>query len=359
MQIRRESVLPFVVSLLLGACLSAQTITEFALPEGARPVSIIAAPDGNLWFTDLSDPPRIGRMTPAGDIALFPSGAREGFSPVDITVGADGNGWITYWHFNESGSINRMTPSGEHTEVHSDGGPIWITAGPDGNLWISKVIGAIGRMTTAGRMTDFPIPLSAVPGDITVGPDGNLWFTHHDRTRIGRITLAGAVTGNFPTPARPARITSGPDGNLWFTEWDANRIGRMTTSGAVTEFAIPGLARDLVAGPDGNVWFTYYRGGNRIGRLTTDGVLVGDITIPDPASGLTVGPDGSVWFTQERAGKIGRISLAHEAPIDSRILPVVGSTPGVGGSFFRTSVQLHNPTNAPMAGRIVFHQSGA
>jgi hypothetical protein len=31
----------------------------------------------------------------------------------------------------------------------------------------------------------------------------------------------------------------------------------------------------------------------------------------------------------------------------------------VGGSFFRTSVQLHNSTDAPMAGRIVFHPSGA
>ena len=357
MQIRREWLFSSVVAFLVGACLPAQTLTEFALPEGARPGSIVAGPDGRIWFTDRSDPPRIGWMTPAGDVTLLPSGARPGFFPFDIAVGADGNGWATYLDLDDNGSIHRMTPRGEHREFLSSGGPIWITSGPDGNLWFSQVIGAIGRMTTDGQMTNFPIPDGAVPGDITVGPDGNLWFTHHDRTRIGRITLAGAVTGQFHTTAPPARIRSGPDGNLWFTQWGANRIGRATASGAVTEFAISAPAYDLVAGPDGNVWFTY-PGANRIGRITTGGVLVGDISIPNPAAGLTVGSDGNVWFTQAGAGKIGRISLTDQPAIDSRILPVVGSTVGVGGSFFRTAVQIHNPSSEQMTGRFVFHPSG-
>jgi hypothetical protein len=40
------------------------------------------------------------------------------------------------------------------------------------------------------------------------------------------------------------------------------------------------------------------------------------------------------------------------------ILPVVGSTPGANGTFFRTSVQLHNPSSTLIGGRIVFHPSG-
>jgi photosystem II stability/assembly factor-like uncharacterized protein len=48
-----------------------------------------------------------------------------------------------------------------------------------------------------------------------------------------------------------------------------------------------------------------------------------------------------------------------DVPTDRRILPVVGSTPGANGTFFRTSVQLHNPESEPIAGRIVFHPSGA
>jgi hypothetical protein len=51
--------------------------------------------------------------------------------------------------------------------------------------------------------------------------------------------------------------------------------------------------------------------------------------------------------------------LTSELPIDRRILPVVGSTPGANGTFFRTSVQLNNPGSAAMTGRFVFHPSGA
>src|SRR6266496_6609535 len=42
----------------------------------------------------------------------------------------------------------------------------------------------------------------------------------------------------------------------------------------------------------------------------------------------------------------------------SRALPVVASTPGANGTFFKTSVQLHNPGPAAIAGQIVFHASG-
>jgi hypothetical protein len=41
-----------------------------------------------------------------------------------------------------------------------------------------------------------------------------------------------------------------------------------------------------------------------------------------------------------------------------RVLPVVGSLQGNFGSFFKTSVQLFNPTEATISGQIVYHPSG-
>jgi hypothetical protein len=41
-----------------------------------------------------------------------------------------------------------------------------------------------------------------------------------------------------------------------------------------------------------------------------------------------------------------------------RVLPVVGATAGGAGSFFRTSLQLHNAGTAPVSGRLVFHPAG-
>jgi len=42
----------------------------------------------------------------------------------------------------------------------------------------------------------------------------------------------------------------------------------------------------------------------------------------------------------------------------TRILTVVGSTSGSGGSFFRTALQLHNSDSAAVQGRIVYHSAG-
>jgi hypothetical protein len=142
---------------------------------------------------------------------------------------------------------------------------------------------------------------------------------------------------------------------LWFTEDTADKIARITTAGVITgEFAIPGGdgPSEITTGPDGNLWFTLERT-NEIGRITTGGEFT-IFPIPTPSSlptGITAGPDGNIWFTEFRGHKIGRLAL------ETRILPVVGSTQGVGGSFFRTSVQLHNPTTATISGRIVFHPS--
>jgi len=45
-------------------------------------------------------------------------------------------------------------------------------------------------------------------------------------------------------------------------------------------------------------------------------------------------------------------------PSQSAILPAVASANGAGGSFFRTGVQLQNPSSSVIAGSIVFHTAG-
>ncbi|HUO83568.1 MAG TPA: hypothetical protein VM534_00505 [Thermoanaerobaculia bacterium] len=45
-------------------------------------------------------------------------------------------------------------------------------------------------------------------------------------------------------------------------------------------------------------------------------------------------------------------------PSGLQIVPVVGSLQGLAGSFFRTSVQFHNPYTTPIAGRFIFHPLG-
>ena len=61
-------------------------------------------------------------------------------------------------------------------------------------------------------------------------------------------------------------------------------------------------------------------------------------------------------------------ALAAEARIDpasealalqtGRVLPAVASTRGVGGSFFKTSLQLFNPYGSAFSGKLVYHPLG-
>ena len=76
-----------------------------------------------------------------------------------------------------------------------------------------------------------PLPEYTQPINITTGPDGNLWFTELCGNKIGRITTDGAVS-EFPIPtpySTPWGIASGRGNKVWFAEANsvASNIGRI------------------------------------------------------------------------------------------------------------------------------------
>ncbi len=192
--------------------------------------------------------------------------------------------------------------------------PRGIVTGPDGALWFTlegTINNKIGRITTAGAITAFPVPLPSGGADaIAAGPDGALWFTDLNGA-IGRITTSGAIT-EYPVPRFDSglgSITTGPDGALWFL-YPGQGIGRITTSGSFSEFPISlDLAPEqggITSGPDGALWFA----GTEIGRITTSGTVTGFVTSGN-VRGIATGPDGALWFAELAIPrKIGRITTS-------------------------------------------------
>jgi streptogramin lyase len=87
----------------------------------------------------------------------------------------------------------------------------------------------------AGKFTRFNLHnYSGEPRYIALGPDGNMWFTMSNANVIGRITSHGAITefpiplGRYPT-IDPVGIALAPGGNLWFTESYIGKIGMVTS----------------------------------------------------------------------------------------------------------------------------------
>jgi len=347
------------------------TVTTFPIPlvEIIQPDGITMGSDGNLWFAEtVAD--QIGRMTPAGVLTEFPlspvtvpagsNGPQPG--PTAIIAGPDGALWFT----GVPGEVGRITTAGVVTEFAAPaipppaGSPAGtpstpatltaITAGPDGALWFTGVPGEVGRITTAGVVTEFAVPAVPPPAgspagtassvatlsSITVGPDGALWFTGVPG-EVGRITTTGVVTefavplvpppagspaGTPGTPVTLGAISSGPDGALWFTGVPGE-VGRITTAGVVTEYATPnftppsnGIVTTITTGPDGNLWLT---GQTAIGRITPTGTFT-SFDVPgnfNTTAGLTSGPGGNLWFTEQEDG-----STAGEQPAVGEITPV-------------------------------------
>ncbi len=206
----------------IGRITTSGAVTLFPVKAGTTPtVGITAGPDGNLWYpvnTGSTTESRIQRMSPAGVVTGdFPIPTAHS-DPSRIVTGPDGNLWFT-----EQGAVGAM-------------GCCQPTF---------PALGKIGRITPSGKITEFTTPgqsglaSASNPAGIAVGPDGNLWFTEysyftkdtmvqHGGNKIGRITTSGRIT-EFPAPTPYARadgITGGPagDNHLYFTESPANFV---------------------------------------------------------------------------------------------------------------------------------------
>ncbi|HTA38541.1 MAG TPA: hypothetical protein VK760_05675, partial [Candidatus Acidoferrales bacterium] len=82
--------------------------------------------------------------------------------------------------------------------------------------------------------TQIPVPTGGSESlvGITTGPDGAMWFTDCQNQFVGRVTTSGVltkypITGSSIPFAAPAQIVTGPDGNLWFAEVCADEIARL------------------------------------------------------------------------------------------------------------------------------------
>ncbi len=226
----------------IGRISPSGVIAEFDIPmANCQPRAIALSADGNLWFGEFKGG-KIGRVTPEGAITEFQIPTPDS-GPRALSAGPDGNVWFS--EFNAA-KIGRITPEGKITEFNlprPDIGPGDITAGTDGNLWFLELDGRmddrtvdgnrVARITPAGVVTEFAIPTPhRAPINVAVGPDKNIWFTGRDE--LGRVTSDGSIT-EFPLAAnsRPTGLSTGSDrrppelltNKLWYAAAGSNKIG--------------------------------------------------------------------------------------------------------------------------------------
>jgi virginiamycin B lyase len=285
----------FVETGAIGRVSPAGAIVSFALPHHAsdHPVNLTVGPDNALWF---ALPDSIGRITTNGTIRIFPDPTPNNIHTAII------NGPKKRLWFIDKNPLTQMLGSmgldGTMAPVSVDKAidPSYIIAGHDNTVWFVEALNKpafptdpiIGRITATGHVSLFPIHVKGcgmgicTPLDLSQTKDGSIWFPVFGQA-IGRLSTRGQLSFFPLIPPRrqptdrcqqgiPVRITHDARGRIWFGEMTYPCIGMLTPKGATTYLVtnridnIGGLAADM----RGNIWFTLTCV-NSVGRLTQGG----------------------------------------------------------------------------------------
>ena len=291
-----------------------------ALPGGLRLIALgiaIAAALAVALGATLS----AAQAAPVGALKQFrvPTADSE---PLSITNGSDGNRWFVEGNQDsvlESPAIGRITPAGGITEYPvncslcslSD-----IVQGPGGILYFTSNEPVLGRITTSGEfLAPIPMPETDVlAGDLAVNGN-NIWITDFNNDSLWRYDVSAGQFTQFAVP-EPADVAVDSGGRVWFTAPLAPGIGELDpATGAVTMTPTQRTPRQLTVASDGDIWFTARFTPQGVGRLVpasggTPGVVTEFPLTNVGPEGIAASPDGSVWFTQTTKGNIARITDA-------------------------------------------------
>ncbi len=328
---------------------------HFNCPYGASPTTApIMNTDGNLYGIGGST---FYRLTLSGSLKVLYTFGKSGdwTVPNDIILGNDGNfyGTTQYGGTTTNGSIFKITPAGQYTDLYSfcpqtscsDGGsPLYPPVlGDDGNLYGTTLSGGaysdgvIYQLTPAGQYTvlhnfcsnvNAPCPDGSSPATIAKDADGNFVGTTieggaNEYGVVFKITPSGqySVLYNFSKSAGVfgwpgSQLILASDGNFYGMldgggsgSWDGKTRGaiyRVSPNGDFTPlqgFCQCGPQKGfnpiggLFQGTDGNLYGTTAMGG--LGPYTNEDWGYG--TVFQYTSGL-----GPIVETVPVAGKAGQ-----------------------------------------------------
>lgn len=221
-------------------------MTEYAVPEGARPHDVAPAADGGVWYT-AQRLGALGYLDPAtGKTRRIPLGRKS--APHGVIVGPDGSPWITDGGLNAVVRVDAGT--GEITRFPLPGETPWANLNTavfdkQDQLWFTGQAGYYGRVQLkTGKVEVFAAPRGRGPYGICSTPAGDVYYASLAGSHIARIdTVNGKATViEPPTPHQGARrLWSDSSGRLWVSEWNAGQLARYDpATGSWREWKLPG-----------------------------------------------------------------------------------------------------------------------
>ena len=204
---------------------------QYPLGASAAPQDLVFDSAGKLWFTQFAAQGKIGRLDPTnGQITTWnvpDLAAGQHPYPFSIVATPDGQVWFGDL---SGGAIGRLDPaSGAITTYRlSDpsAGVYAMAADTQGRLWFTEYqSGRIGYLQTqTGKITEIPVPQTlgnpAGMYAVVIGSHGTIWFTSNGANAIVAYDSASGAFTFYQLPIQqsvPFGMAADGQGNLWFT----------------------------------------------------------------------------------------------------------------------------------------------
>jgi streptogramin lyase len=288
----RYALRSFAVAALLAGCAGSQPPISTPMSAAVSPQAVLNLPQyvkGGAWWAMYAD-----------------TGYLQGI----VRVQQD------YWVANGymSNALSRFTSKGKPTTFEIGYSPLEMVSDGRGNLWFNIAISlqTIVRFNMqSSKLTTFALT-DDTAGGIMLGKDGDIWFV--EVQHVGKLTPAGKLT-EYPTPQTEggSGIAWGEDGLVWFVTYSATdrgyvltslnpKTGEVSASNAIATSS--GLA--IVAAADGSIWHGITGSPMYLARFDpktqTTKMYKGPVNFsfsPCPGS-MTLASDGSIWYASQR-----------------------------------------------------------
>ncbi len=287
------------------------------LPSGGLAI----APDGDVWFRDIS---YVGRIQPGTGLTQYyylPPGTNV---LGDLAFANDGNLWM-----NVGNGLLRFNPATGSSEAfylapgRQTGMIGRLTAAADGNLWFfessakTNWVASLNSATGAIREYLYNGTLD-LNGGVAIETDGTAWFA----ASVGQSNYVfpvqlnpatGVITEFRNAAIGPSNLVTGSDGNIWsfygnsgFGKWDPNS----QTASFIPFSNAFSTNNYMTAGTDGGIWIPLLGDGMQetinLARMDP-GTLSSTVFSPPfgnnfgSVQGVAIGGDGTVWVSNALA----------------------------------------------------------
>lgn len=297
---------------------------------------IVAAPDGNVWFTLDSATKDVGSITPAGVVSEYELPKIE--NPIGITPGPGGRLWVV-----ATGKATSFLPADpKGSEVTFESGEIQaepnIVLGPDGLMWVASNNKVARFSPTAAdpksTIKEVKLEGELSPKDIDVaGPLIAIADNNGTEKRIVTFSSAG-VQKDFAIKGASQGLAGAPSGQIAYSDAGASpeQSGLITPPNPAQSFEMLGDPFGVTYGIDEAFWIVRFAKGD-LARVTPTGATTFLPGLPiETARQVAAGANGTLWVTMQKKEKVTGPAIARISGLEPPAGPPApgSSTPQPG-----------------------------